>query len=226
MVSFADIRNIVAELTKPLKNRIFLMLARGVINNSNDDGVLQTHDLDLLAGEQRSDVETLQHYGIDYRPPDGSEALAVFLTGNRDNGMVIATKHRESRESVRPNALEKGELIIYTDEGDYVYFKRNREIIVNCGNKLTANVTNDVEVNTARVTVNASESVEVNTPDYTVNGENFIVNASTGFTMNTPQGTASGAFSINGVEHSTHVHEQGNDSDGDSEVPTDGPKDP
>lgn len=92
--------------------------------------------------------EYFQHYGFTSRPLQGSEGI-VLIQGN--NIIMIASDDRRYRIS-----LEEGEVALYTDEGDYIHLKRNKEIHINSGNK--------VQVNAPEVIVNAVTSVKVVSP--------------------------------------------------------------
>jgi len=231
-MSSSQIMKVLREFGEQIKRRSMLIFSRGIINNVDDSGELQTNDLNLLAGELRSQIETLKHYGFTYVvPAEGSEHLTAFMAGNRDHGIVIATQHRASR----PKNLIKGEVMLYTDEGDFIRFRRDNTIELFSKKKFVANVADDVEINTKRVTINASEKFTLNTPEFEANTENTVINASTKFTANSPdcaisnvsvvggQMTVPDGVEINGVEHKTHIHSQDDDGNGDSEVDTDGP---
>jgi phage baseplate assembly protein V len=60
-------------------------------------------------GEVIDQVPRLGEYGLAYSPPDGSEAVVIFLGGRRSAGVVVATGHRASR----PKNLKPGEAMLY-----------------------------------------------------------------------------------------------------------------
>jgi phage gp45-like len=93
--------------------------------------------------------EYFQHYGFTSRPLPGAEGI-VLIQGN--NIIMIASDDRRYRV-----ALEDGEVALYTDEGDYIHFKRNRDIHINAGNK--------VQIDAPEVIVNAATSAKVISPD-------------------------------------------------------------
>lgn len=128
----------------PLMRRIRLALGRGVLRLVNDAGGLQVVQLSLMENEVRSNIERFQEYGFTSVPLAGAEALAAFLGGNRDHGIVIAVDDRR----YRLKGLAGGEVAIYTDEGDSIILKR--------GNK--------IEMNTSELIVNAETRVTFNTP--------------------------------------------------------------
>lgn len=121
-------------LIDPLKRRVYLMVGRGRINGTTDSTGLQRVKLEMLAGEVRDLMERLQQYGFTSRPLDGAEGLAVFHGGNREHGLMIACDDRR----YRIKNLEKGEVAIYTDEGDKIHLKRNGLIDVVAATKVKA----------------------------------------------------------------------------------------
>lgn len=232
MLSTKEIMKMLKTFGEQVKRRSALMFGRGIITNVDDSGALQTNDIELLAGELRSQIETLKHYGFTYVVPEGvSEHLTAFMGGNRDHGVVIATQHRASR----PKDLARGEVMLYTDEGDFLRFKRDNTIELFSKKKFVANITDDVEINTKRVIINASEKFTLNTPEFEANTTNTVINASAKFTAAAPDCAISSVsvvggqmdvpdgVKIAGLEHRTHGHQQGDDNNGDSEVKTDGP---
>lgn len=145
-------------LMQPVKDRIMLMVARGVLKRTNDNGGLQTAQVSLLEDETRDKLERVQDYGFTSNPLPGAEAITLFVGGNRDHGLIIKVDDRR----FRLKSLKGGEVAMYTDEGDFIHFKRDRNI----------------EVKSLHVTVNADE-------DYTVNTKTYTVNASQEISMNT-----------------------------------------
>lgn len=128
MMSLSAIRAAVRDL----KRRVLLGVARSVIRAVNDSTEAQECQVELLKGELRDRLERFQEYGYTSVPLAGAEAAAVFVGGNRDHGIIIATEDRR----YRLKSLKPGEVAIYTDEGDKVHLKRNGNIEVVAGTKL------------------------------------------------------------------------------------------
>jgi phage baseplate assembly protein V len=114
------------------------------------------------ANETITDRECFQHYGFTSRPLEGAEAV---LIANGNHIVMIAEDDRRYRI-----AIEAGEVCLYTDEGDHIRFKRGKEIYIQSGNKLTAEIANDVAVTTKRIALTASESITLTSPSVTVDG--------------------------------------------------------
>lgn len=120
------------------------------------EGVIKRFSGTGRVGETLRDRELLQHYGFTSRPLPGSEGI-VLTKGNVV--YLIASDDRRYRIE-----LEDGEVALYTDEGDYIHFRRGRQIHVVSGNKVVVDAAEEVEVNTKWAAINATESAEVNSP--------------------------------------------------------------
>ncbi|TAN61358.1 phage baseplate assembly protein V [bacterium] len=122
-------------------------------------GKIQRIDAQGL-GADFTDKELFQHYGFASRPLDGSEGV-MLLIGGADNAVVIATEDRRYRI-----ALESGECALYTDEGDKVHLKRNKEIHIKSGGKITVEAANTVDVIAPAVNLGATGGKFIVTEDF------------------------------------------------------------
>lgn len=107
----------------PLRNlvgRLVRMVGIGQIRLTKDDGEQQLHQVNINRGgpqdleEVIDDVPRLGQYGLAYCPPDGSEAIVLFVGGRRSSGVVIATGYREER----PKNLQPGEAMLFNSLAD------------------------------------------------------------------------------------------------------------
>ena len=133
-----------------MKNGIANFLARGVVAMGNSASKLQSLQLRLLAGEVKDNVEHLEPYGFTACPLAGAEALAGFIGGGRSQGVVIVVADRR----FRLQGLKPGEVALYTDEGDFIHFKRDRII----------------DIETVTLNIKATDSVNIDTPLITSTG--------------------------------------------------------
>ncbi len=140
-----------ARFLKPLKDRIYLMLARAILRGVSDEGSRQFVQIGALKGETRDGVERVQEYGFTSHPISGAQAVMISIGGNRDHPVVIAVDDPRFRHT----GLEAGEVCLYTDEGDTIILKRGRTI----------------EITTDNLVVKASEKVRIETPVFKVTGE-------------------------------------------------------
>ena len=141
-------------VARAINNRVMLTVARAVVSLVDDSTKLQALQLQLLKREIRENVERFQNYGFTAKPHPGAEAVVVFVGGNRDHGLCIAVDDRRYRVL----GLLDGEVAIYTDEGDRIHLKRNREI----------------EVTTLNLTINATDKVEINTELFEPEAEKYV----------------------------------------------------
>ncbi|MDB5822158.1 MAG: putative baseplate assembly protein Gp45,Mu-like protein [Herminiimonas sp.] len=111
-----------------LYQRLLHVVGRGRVTQGNDTGNVQTLQLRLGPDELRDNTPRLAEFGFTSMPPVGSDAVLVFVGGDRSNGVVIATGHQASRLK----NLKAGEVAIYDDQGQSVYLTR-AGIIVNGG---------------------------------------------------------------------------------------------
>ena len=116
-----QIRDIVESMLRPLKNRIYTTITRGIIETANDSDGMQVVKATLLAGEVRSDIERFQNFGFSSNPPANSECVALAMGGNRDNLIIVVADDR----ATRPTGLEEGESVQYNKNGDKMHLKND-----------------------------------------------------------------------------------------------------
>lgn len=158
----------------PLSRRVYNMIRRSVVVIIDSSKKLQTLQVAGMNGEVLSGVEHMEPYGFTSAPHKGAEAIVVHPSGNASHSVAIVVADR----NYRLQALEQGEVAIYTDEGDKIHFKRN----------------NEIEVSTAKFTVNATEKVTMTSPMIELNAETSI-------TANTPIIEATGEVKATGTFH-------------------------
>lgn len=128
MPSWGDVGRILA----PIKRKLFLLVGRSILAAINDSEKTQKLQLKLLADEIATDVERFENYGLSSYPWEDAEALATFINGNRDHGIVIVVHDRR----YRPDYLTQGEVVVFTDEDKTeafrVHLKRNRILNLKC----------------------------------------------------------------------------------------------
>lgn len=122
----------VKKIIRPLQRRVMLMVGRVVLKSVSEAMKAQAS---ILSDEVRDDMELMQQYGLSSRPKPDAEGVAIFVSGNRDHGLIIATKDKQYEIP-----LESGEVAIYTDEGDYIHLKRGNVMEIKTG---TAKITAD-----------------------------------------------------------------------------------
>lgn len=132
------ISRIVENMMRPLRQRIMMAIARGILEGSDDSKGIQIVKVSLMKDEVREGLERVQNFGFTSRPPDNSELVAVFVGGNREHGFVIACDDRATRFK----NLAKGESAIYTDDGTLIHLKKGGEVLVKAATKVTIDIPN------------------------------------------------------------------------------------
>lgn len=205
-------------LIDPLRRRMATLIGRAVLHAVNAAPGCQTLQVMILADELQTDVEHMEPYGFTSNPPAGAEGVILNVAGQRGAAVALNFGNRNFRLA----GLKSGEIAIYTDEGDKIVLKRDRNIEVETLHlKITAQ--EDVTVDTKTYSVNASAGVKYNTPSFSLGGEggckadlaaNFAV---TGNTSQQGSITTSGDQVAGGISQTGHVHP--GDSGGTTGVP-------
>lgn len=113
-------------LVQGLRQRVNLIVGRGIVKAVDDSAPLQRLQVSLLNGEIRDELTRCQNYGFTSVPQPDAESVVLFSGGDRGNGVVIAVD--DKRHRIR--GLAKGEVAIYTDEGDTIAFKRKNKLLI------------------------------------------------------------------------------------------------
>lgn len=122
-MSLEAMKNLVGSMVKPLRNRVYTMITRGILESANDSDGMQLVKLSLLAGEDRDKVERFQNFGFSSNPPVNSECVALAIGGNRDHLIVLAADNRASRIT----GLASGESVQYNTNGNKAHLKNTGE---------------------------------------------------------------------------------------------------
>jgi len=127
-----QLSDFIMRIVDPIRTKIIMSLSRGVIESVNDANGIQVVKLSLLAGENKDKVERFQNFGFTSNPPAGSEAAIIFVSGNREHGIVVACDDRTKRKK----SLAPGEAAIYTSDGTFVHLKTGGNIEVVASTKV------------------------------------------------------------------------------------------
>ena len=119
--------NIVEELI----NKMRLIVGRCVIAASDYCSNELKVDVELLAGEKRRKLDFLQQYGLISRPMGDVSGLALFVGGNRANGVVVACN---GEESAMQKKLGPGEVCLLSPHGQQIYLKKDGSVSIVSGN--------------------------------------------------------------------------------------------
>ena len=102
-----------------LIERVRLIVGRCVIVASRYDSGAHVADVELTAGEKRRGLDFVQQFGLVSRPKGEVSGVALFVGGNRANGVVVACNGEES--ALRKN-LKEGEVCLVAPFGQQVFF--------------------------------------------------------------------------------------------------------
>jgi len=147
------------EILHRLARRMLQVVGRGRIGVVNDGDVIQRVQLTTNALETIDNMLRVAEYGFASNPPSGTDAVAVFIGGDRSAGLIIATNN----QTYRLKGLASGDAAIYDSRGQSVWLTTEGIVVNGAGLPLTVN-------NTPTVTVNASSKVTLNTPELDVSG--------------------------------------------------------
>lgn len=114
----------ISRFLEPLRTRVRMIVQRAIVSLVNDTTAMQLIQVSILRGDVLSRVERVQNYGFTSNPENGSEAVVVFINGNRDQGLAIVVDNTE----VRKKDLQPGEVAVYHKSGSYVLMKADGTI--------------------------------------------------------------------------------------------------
>lgn len=87
----------------------------------NDATKTQSAQTEFFDGEVHDDGEIWQNYGFTSIPPKGSEGLAIFMRGERENPILVATENKDKRKT----GLKEGDAAVYSSAENYVHLKQD-----------------------------------------------------------------------------------------------------
>ena len=177
--------------------------------------------------EFASDQRTVQIFGPcneDFAPPENCRTLDVPL--GRDRGFLVSAAYHN--QQIPPVAIH-GERRIYSTNqaGDLVmaevFLKQDGTILAkNAAITITAHPSGLLEIATGGNTEITSAKTIINN-DVKIDGDLEVTGQIDCPDINATDGGSGGSLTVRSKEMHDHRHSQGNDSDGDSEVNTDGP---
>lgn len=138
MLTVSATQQIIERMLRPIKQRVMMTIARGILELADDTKGIQLAKVTLMKDETREGLERVQNFGFTSNPPDQSEVVALFVGGNREHGFVVACDHRASRKK----GLQKGECAVYTDDGTYIILKKGGEVEIKAATKVTLDAPN------------------------------------------------------------------------------------
>jgi phage gp45-like len=104
-----------------LGRRVMLLVRAARVNIVNDSGNIQLIQMKGGEFEIRDNMPRMAEYGFSSSPPPDSDVIAIFVGGDRSNGIVIATNHQPTRFK----NLQTGEAVVYNNTGQFVYLTKD-----------------------------------------------------------------------------------------------------
>ena len=96
--------------------RIEMMICKGQVDTVDDSTQIQLVKMLALSDEVQEGIERIQDYGFTSNPPKNAESVLLYLTGNKDNGVVIKSDSGVNRFK----DLLSGEVCMYSKHGNYL----------------------------------------------------------------------------------------------------------
>ena len=115
-----------------LYRRVMMAVMPVKITATDDTGPVHRAQIRGFPPETIDHMPVLQIYGLASHAMPGSDAMALFASGDRSNGVIVATGNQQ----FRLRNLAAGEVALYTDEGDKIVFSRGRVVALTCGTKV------------------------------------------------------------------------------------------
>ncbi len=115
-----------------LYRRIRMGMAAMKITSTDDSGPVHRAQVRGFANETIDAMPVLQIYGLASHAMPGSDAVAMFTSGDRSNGVIIATGNQQ----YRLRALKSGEVALYDNSGNVVKLAANGNIEITCPTKV------------------------------------------------------------------------------------------
>lgn len=99
---------------------------------TDDSGPIHRAQVRGFAPETIDAMPVLQIYGLASHAMPGSDAMAIFASGDRSNGVIIATGNQQ----YRLRALKSGEVALYDNAGNVVKLAAGGNIEITCPTKV------------------------------------------------------------------------------------------
>lgn len=151
--------------------RLVLLIGRGRITFVDDAGSVQRVQVQLGSEETKDGIPRLCEYGFQSRPPAGSDAVVLFLAGERTNAVVIAC----GSQQYRMRSLADGEVAISDDKGQFVYLSAAGIRVQGNDKPIQVDTTSSVTVNASSAHLVCSGNVQIDAATLHVNADTTFV---------------------------------------------------
>lgn len=127
-----------------LSQRVMSALARATISLVDDSGKVQLIQVVASAMQTIDKVPRFAEYGMTSNPPANTEAIVLFVGGDRSNGVVIATGNSQYRVT----GLTSGEVCVHDNTGQKVYLSQSGMVLDGGGKPVTITNTPEIDADT------------------------------------------------------------------------------
>lgn len=154
-----------------LTHRLMLLIGRGKVQSSNDDGPVQILQARISAKEI-ANIRRLAEFGFTSRPLPGADVVVVFVAGDRSNGAIIATGDQRYRFKLEND----GEVALHDAFGKSIWFKKDGGIEIEMADSpITINNANGITVNSQ-----SDITLHMNGADVIIDGPGLVQLAGAG----------------------------------------------
>lgn len=157
-----------------LWRRVMGIVAIVRLTTANDTGGTQLAQVQINSLQTHDGLPVLAHFGFSSNAPQGAIGVAIFGSGDRSNGVIIAT----GDAATRPTSHGTGETVVYNAFQMSIWLRAAGIVIDGGGQPITIN-------NSQSVTINASDSISLNSSSVATAGNLTVGAGATGtFTAN------------------------------------------
>ena len=126
------LEQLITEYIAPLGRTVMSMIFGSLTTKVDDTTNLQLLNISSHKDLTMKDIERISEYRFTSVPPDGSEAVVVCISGNRDHPVIIAT----DSSTYRKNNLSEGDVCVYNNNSDYILLKANGDVVIKNSGKI------------------------------------------------------------------------------------------
>lgn len=158
-----------------LSQRVMSALARATISLVDDSGRVQLLQIKASGMQTIDRLPRFAEYGFSSNPPANSEAIVLFVGGDRSNGVVVATGNAQFRVT----NLAPGEICISDNTGQKVYLSQAGMVLDGGGKPITLTNTPKVRAETPLMECTGDIIDNCDTNTRTVAGMRAVANMHT-----------------------------------------------
>lgn len=132
-----------------LYRRVMMAVMPMKITATDDSGPVHRAQVRGFPNETIDAMPVLQIYGLASHAPPGSDAMAIFASGDRSNGVIVATGNQQYRlRNQKP-----GEVTLHDNGGNVVKLANNGMIEITCPGTVTVTCPGKLRMVTPRLEV-------------------------------------------------------------------------